>query len=122
MKTRFPDLPAFDATTGDLNAIVDTPKGSRNKFKYDPRSGLFKLSGTLPLGNSFPFDFGYVPSTAGEDGDPLDVLILMDEPAFPGCLLKCRPIGIIEGEQRKKKSGKERNDRVVAIESRPVTD
>src|ERR1700752_5285187 len=99
MKTRFPDLPAFDATTGDLNAIVDTPKGSRNKFKYDPRSGLFKLSGTLPLGNSFPFDFGYVPSTAGEDGDPLDVLILMDEPAFVGCLVPSKLIGVIEAEQ-----------------------
>ena len=64
---------------------------------------------------AFPYDFGFVPSTKAEDGDPTDVLVLMDEPAFPGCLLKCRVIGIIEGEQSSKKE-KERNDRVIAIE------
>jgi inorganic pyrophosphatase len=63
----------------------------------------------------FPYDFGFIPSTRADDGDPVDVLVLMDEPAFPGCLLKCRVIGIIEGEQKSKKQ-KERNDRIVAIE------
>jgi len=66
---------------------------------------------------NFPYDFGFVPSTEGEDGDPLDVLVLMDEPAFTGCVLKCRVIGIIEGVQSNK-DGKERNDRIVAIEKR----
>ena len=59
--------------------------------------------------------FGFIPSTKAEDGDPTDVLVLMDEPAFPGCVLKCRVIGVIEGQQGKKKKG-ERNDRVIAIE------
>ena len=62
-------LAAFDKESGHLNAIVDTPKGSRNKFKYDEQLGLFKLGGTLPVGNVFPFDFCYIPSTRGDDGD-----------------------------------------------------
>jgi inorganic pyrophosphatase len=64
---------------------------------------------------AFPYDFGFVPSTIAEDGDPVDVLVLMDEPAFPGCLLRCRLIGIIEGEQGRKKEC-ERNDRIIAVE------
>ena len=107
-------LSAFDEETETLNAIVDTPKGSRNKFKYDEEKGRFKLSGTLPLGNSFPFDFGFVPSTLGEDGDALDVLILMDEPAFTGCLVPSKLIGIIEANQTE--AGEtSRNDRLIAI-------
>ena len=64
---------------------------------------------------TFPYDFGFVPSTEADDGDPIDVLVLMDEPAFAGCVLSCRPIGVIEGEQGDKKS-KERNDRILAVE------
>src|SRR6201988_5536446 len=99
-----------------LRVVIETPKGSRNKFAFNPDEHTFELKKVLPAGMAFPYDFGFVPSTKGDDGDPIDVLVLMDEPAFPGCMLKCRPIGVIEGEQRKKKSGKERNDRVVAIE------
>lgn len=108
------DLDAFDSDTATLNAIIDTPKGSRNKFKYDEESQLFKLGGTLPLGTVFPFDFGYIPSTRAEDGDPLDVLILMDEPAFTGCLVPAKLIGVIEAEQTE--SGETtRNDRLIAV-------
>src|SRR4030095_17256895 len=82
------DREPFDEEPGTLNVIIDTPKGSRNKFKFDERLEIFKLGGALPLGAVFPFDFGYIPSTRAEDGDPLDVLILMDEPAFPGCLVR----------------------------------
>ena len=78
MLNPFTDLEAFDEESGHVNAIVDTPKGGRNKFSYDQKSGLFKLGGPLPVGAVFPFDFGYVPSTRGGDGDPLDILILMD--------------------------------------------
>jgi inorganic pyrophosphatase len=107
-------LPPFDEKTGTLNAIVDTPKGSRNKFKFDEEKGRFKLAGTLPLGNSFPFDFGFIPSTLGEDGDALDVLILMDEPAFTGCLVPSKLIGVIEANQTE--AGEtSRNDRLIAI-------
>ena len=83
-------LDPFDAKTKNLNVIVDTPKGSRNKFEYDEELGLFKLSGVLPAGANFPYDFGFLPSTRGGDGDPLDVLVLMDDPAFVGCLVPAR--------------------------------
>ena len=98
-----------------IHVIVETPKGSRNKFAFDESRKVFRLKKVLPVGMAFPYDFGFVPSTKAEDGDPVDVLVLMDEPAFPGCLLQCRVIGIIEGEQGSKKE-KVRNDRVVAVE------
>src|SRR5918997_1002696 len=92
-------LDAFAGDPGELNVIIETPKGSRNKFDYDEDAGLFKLGGVLPSGAVFPFDFGFVPSTVGGDGDPLDVLVLMDEPAFTGCLVPARLIGVIVAEQ-----------------------
>jgi inorganic pyrophosphatase len=109
-------LKAFDKDEADLiTVIIETPKGSRNKYAFDPEERIFALKKVLPAGMAFPYDFGFVPSTKGGDGDPLDVLVLMDEPAFPGCKLTCRIIGVIEGEQGSKKQT-ERNDRVVAIE------
>ena len=107
-------LPAFDEDTGDLNAIVDTPKHSRNKYEYDEKLRLYKLGGVLPAGAYFPYDFGYVPSTLGGDGDPLDVLILMDEPAFTGCLVAARIIGVIGADQTED-GETTRNDRVIAV-------
>src|SRR6202030_617787 len=98
-----------------IQVIIETPKGSRNKYAFDPEQRIFELKKVLPAGMAFPYDFGFVPSTIAEDGYPVDVLVLMDEPAFPGCLLKCRLIGIIQGEQGDKKN-KERNDRIVTVE------
>ncbi|MFN2455776.1 MAG: inorganic diphosphatase [Pyrinomonadaceae bacterium] len=109
-------METYDDETGDLNVIIETPQGSRNKFNYDEQHGLFKLGGVLPAGASFPFDFGFVPQTLGGDGDPLDVLLLMDEPAFTGCLVHARLIGVIEAEQTEE-DGMERNDRLIAIAS-----
>ncbi len=104
----------FDAESEDLNVIIDTPKDSRNKYKYDEKLQIFKLGGVLAAGHSFPFDFGYIPNTLGGDGDPLDVLVLMDEPAFVGCLIPSRLIGVIEADQTEE--GKtERNDRLIAV-------
>jgi len=97
-----------------LQVVIETPKGSRNKYKFDPKLAAFKLSKVLPDGMDFPYDFGFVPSTQGEDGDPIDVLLLMDESAFPGCVIESRLIGVIEGEQDQD-GGKERNDRLVAV-------
>lgn len=108
-------LDAYTAGSEELQVIIETPQGSRNKFNYDEEHGLFKLGGVLPAGAVFPFDFGFVPSTIGGDGDPLDVLVLMDEPAFVGCLLKARLIGVIEAEQRERDGKTERNDRLIAI-------
>lgn len=113
-KSRPDEMTAFDED-GDLNVIVETPKGSRNKFEYDAELGLFKLGGVLPAGAVFPFDFGFVPSTVGGDGDPLDVLLLMDEPAFTGCLVRARLLGVIEAEQTEKDGETTRNDRLIAV-------
>ncbi len=107
-------LPPFDPETDDLQVIIETPKGSRNKFSWDDEKKLFRLAGVLPAGTFFPYDFGSIPNTKGEDGDPLDVLILMDEPAFVGCLVAARLIGVIAAKQTEK--GKTvRNDRLLAV-------
>ncbi|MFL6335615.1 MAG: inorganic diphosphatase [Pyrinomonadaceae bacterium] len=100
---------------GELNVLIETPKGSRNKYSYDGELGLFKLGGVLTAGASFPFDFGFVPSTLGGDGDPLDVLVLMDEPAFAGCLVRTRLVGVIEAEQTERDGETTRNDRLVGV-------
>ena len=100
---------------GSLNAIIETPKGSRNKFKWDAKRGFFKLHNVLPMGANFPFDFGFIPNTLAQDGDPLDLLLLMDEPAFTGCVVSARLIGVIEAEQREKDGKSERNDRLIAV-------
>ena len=102
-----------------LRVVIETPKGSRNKFAFNAEQHVFELKKVLPAGMTFPYDFGFIPSTLAEDGDPVDVLVLMDEPAFPGCVLSCRPVGVIEGEQKDKK-GKERNDRIIAVEKTPI--
>jgi inorganic pyrophosphatase len=94
--------------------VIETPKGRRNKFKYLPESGLFSLSHVLPQGFNFPFDFGFVPSTLAEDGDPLDMIVLMDEPAHVGCLLRIRIIGVMRVQQTEK--GKTvANDRLLGV-------
>ena len=108
------ELEAFH-DEGELNVIIETPKGSRNKFNYDEDLRLFKLGGVLPSGAVFPFDFGFVPSTLGGDGDPLDVLVLMDEPAFTGCLVRVRLVGVVEAEQTEREGETTRNDRLIAV-------
>ena len=115
-------LETWDSKSGCLNVIIETPKGSRNKFEYKPEGGLFELSKVLPKGLSFPYDFGFVPSTKGEDGDLLDVLVLMDEPAFTGCKVRCRLIGVIEAEQTNKHGETVRNDRLIAVADRCEND
>ena len=104
---------------GLVHVIVDTPKGSSNKYKYDPQLRLFKLSRVMPLGLHFPCDFGAIPSTAAADGDALDVAIFMENPSFTGCLLTVRLIGVLEAEQTEK--GRTiRNDRLIAVPETPV--
>src|SRR5579863_660959 len=105
----------LDAKKGTCRAIIETPKGSRNKFDYDPESNLFMLGGLLPEGMMFPFDFGFIPSSLGGDGDPLDIIVLMDAPAHPGCIIEVRLIGIIEAEQTEKKGKTEVNNRLLGV-------
>src|SRR5688500_16161799 len=111
--SRIDELAAF-GSKGALNVIIETPQGTANKLKWDSAAGLFKLSHVLPTGAVFPFDFGFIPGTRGEDRDPLDVLLLIDHPVPLGCLVEARLIGVIEANQTKK--GKAiRNDRLVAV-------
>ena len=104
----------LDVKKGTCRAIIETPKGCRNKFDYDPEAKLFMLGGLLPEGMMFPFDFGFIPSTLGEDGDPLDILVLMDAPAHVGCLIEVRLIGVISAEQTEDRD-KETNDRLLGV-------
>jgi inorganic pyrophosphatase len=108
------DLKPIDKKSGSIQVIIETPKGSRNKYAFDPEQKVFSLAKVLPAGMCFPYDFGFLPRTLAPDGDPMDVLLLMDEPAFPGCAVPARLIGIIEGEQIDGKK-RVRNDRLVAI-------
>src|SRR5262245_46311419 len=99
--------------SGLVNVVVETPAGSRNKFKFDARTGLFRLLKRLPIGAAFPFDFGFVPGTRAADGGPLDVMVLGAEPTFTGCLITVRLLGTIEAKQKER--GKViRNDRLIA--------
>lgn len=107
-------LKPIDTKDELLQVIVETPKGSRNKFAFDPEQSVFALKKVLPAGMVFPWDFGFLPSTLAPDGDPIDVLLLMDEPAYPGCAVKARLIGVIEGEQVDGKK-RIRNDRLIAV-------
>jgi len=107
--TRLDHLPLVSADAA-VRVVVEANAGSRNKLKYVPDTGIFELHHVLPLGTSFPYDFGFLPSTLGEDGDPLDAIVFADEPVPPGTVVDCRLIGVIEAEQDRK-----RNDRHLAV-------
>ena len=96
-----------------VNAIVETPKGSPFKFALEPNRGIIALRQVLPNGYHWPFDYGFVPQTLGDDGDPLDILVLLNEPTFSGCMIKARLLGAI----RIRKNGVE-NDRFIAAPQR----
>jgi inorganic pyrophosphatase len=102
----------FDADTGLVQVIVDTPRGSRNKYKFDEKHGLFKLSRILPAGMSFPYDFGFIPGTRAEDGDALDILVLTDAPLIVGCLVHVHLLGVIRATQTERRKIV-RNDRLI---------
>src|SRR5438105_12969751 len=107
-------LPPFDSKSGNLNVVIDTPKGCRSKFSYDMKRKAYLLKSVLPQGTVFPFDFGSIPGTKAQDGDPLDALVLMDEPAFCGCLVASRLLGVIDAQQSE--DGKtERNARRISV-------
>lgn len=109
-------LKPFKKKNGLLKVVIETPKGSRNKYAFDPDEEIFKLKRVLPAGMTFPYDFGFVPQTEADDGDPVDVLVLMDDAVFPGCLILCRLIGVLECEKEDPQGKKVRNDRLIAVE------
>ena len=100
-----------------LGLTHETPKGSAQKYDYVPNTPFFKMSKILPSGMVFPYDFGFVPGTEGEDGDPLDVIVISEFNSFPGVIIRCRIIGAIKAEQSKDKDSTKmiRNDRYLAI-------
>ncbi|UOE49194.1 inorganic diphosphatase [Mucilaginibacter sp. SMC90] len=98
-----------------ITAMIECPKGSNQKFDYDPAEKRFKLNKILPAGLVFPFDFGMIPGTKGEDGDPLDIIVISECSAFPGCLVDCRIIGGLKAEQTERNGHKVRNDRFIGI-------
>jgi inorganic pyrophosphatase len=98
-----------------ITAIVETPKGSAQKYDYDKKNKWFKLKKIMPAGMVFPFDFGFIPGTKGEDGDPLDIVIISEFKSFPGCAMDCRLIGGILAQQTEKNKKIVRNDRFIAI-------
>jgi inorganic pyrophosphatase len=116
---RLTALDAVNPDSGLLNVVVETPRGSRCKYKYDEAGGFFRLSKLLPRGASFPYNFGFVPSTRGEDGDPLDILVLMDEPAAVGSVVPVRLVGVLEAEQTERDGRTVRNDRLVGVIETP---
>jgi inorganic pyrophosphatase len=112
----FINLPAF-TEDGDAHVVVETPRGSRAKFAYDPKLETFALTKSLLTGLTYPHDWGFVPSTKAEDGDPLDIMVIHDAATFPGLVLTCRVIGILQIRQNSKGKA-ERNDRLFAVPRR----
>ena len=111
------NIPTFSAA-GIFHVVVESPRGSAVKLKYDPRFNAMGVSRPLTLGVTFPFDWGFVPSTTGPDGDPLDALVLWDVSSYPGVVLSCRAIGVLQVEQNRTiddPSVRIRNDRILAV-------
>lgn len=112
----FINLPSY-TEDGDVYVVVETPRGSRAKFAYDPKLKAFTLTKSLLTGLTYPHDWGFVPSTKADDGDPMDIMLIHDAATFPGLVITCRVIGILQIEQ--KSTGKtERNDRLFAVPRR----
>ena len=96
--------------------MVESPRDSRVKIKYDPELGAFKFSRPLVMGLRYPYDWGFIPGTAAPDGDPLDAMVFSDLSTFPGVVIECRALGVIRLKQnRKTAAGRERNDRLIAV-------
>src|SRR6516164_3581604 len=109
-------LPPF-SDDGDVRVVIETPRGSRAKFRYDPELQIFTLSKSLLVGLTYPHDWGFVPSTKAEDGDPIDIMVIHDAATSPGLVLTCRVIGVLQIEQQSKNNA-ERNDRLFAVPRR----
>jgi hypothetical protein len=102
--TNYFKLPTW-ADKDHVYAVVETPRGRRVKLEFDPKLGAFTLAKPLFAGLTYPYDWGFIPSTQADDGDPLDVLIIHDAATYPGLVLRCTPVGVLEVEQSSRASG-----------------
>lgn len=93
-------IPPGTTTPSVVNMIVEIPKGKRNKFEIDKQTGLIKLDRYLYSSSVYPGDYGFIPQTLAEDGDPLDVLVMVNEPTFSGCLIQARVVGMFKMKDR----------------------
>jgi inorganic pyrophosphatase len=103
-------LPAGDDAPATVNVVVEVPVGSRNKYEYDPELGVLVRDRVLPGAVRYPADYGFIPSTIAADGEPLDVILAAYDPALPGCVVRARPIGVLDMRDA---SGEDRN--VLAV-------
>ncbi|MCS3795170.1 inorganic diphosphatase [Niastella sp. OAS944] len=104
-----------------IEVVIESPRATQAKFKFDPKEKIFKLKRLLPLGMVFPYDFGFISGTAGEDGDPLDALVLSEFASFTGAHLSCRIIGALKAEQQEKGEKAVRNDRYFCVPTGSIT-
>ena len=113
--TNLQELKSF-AKDDVFHVVVESPRGSTVKLKYDPELGAMSVSRPLNMGLHFPFDWGFVPSTEGPDGDPIDALVYWDVASYPGVVIPCRAFAVVKVDQRKAEGeGRIRNDRIVAV-------
>lgn len=106
--------PTFTQGGENIFAVIESAKGTANKYTYFPDDDFFKLTKVLPAGMVFPLDFGFIPGTKGDDGDPLDVLVISGAGSFTGCVMECRVAGVIKAKQFEDNK-EEHNDRIIAI-------
>jgi inorganic pyrophosphatase len=106
------DLPPGRHPPEEVTAVIEIPSGSRNKYELDKNSGLLRLDRVLYSAVHYPGDYGFIPRTLHEDGDPCDILVLLNEPTFPGCQIDARPIGVLRMLDRG-----EPDDKILAVPS-----
>jgi inorganic pyrophosphatase len=104
--TNYLDLPTGDKAPDEVNAVIEIARGQTNKYEYDKKLNVFRLDRNLYSPVHYPGDYGFIPSTLSDDGDPLDVLVLVDAPSFTGCVMTVRPIGMLEMVDQKQKDEK----------------